>query len=252
MSIPLKYFHFLLALWVAGGSALWAGQKKPLHRNPAQFAPRQTGTEGERAPREEAADIERQRLAYPGTRPPTGDWRSAGLAWIMARVPDGVPAGARTLRVGGGALAVPPGTAWTRLGPQPFDMTTATGAGFGYGIVTGRVNAIAVDPANPAVAYAGMPTGGLWKTTTCCGAATTWTPLWDGPDFPAQSVGAIALDPGNSQIIYAGTGDSQATPGDEFGTGIFKSTDGGASWMQYGATLFSPYGAPGAPACGPA
>ncbi|MBP7686623.1 MAG: hypothetical protein KA765_01885, partial [Thermoflexales bacterium] len=144
--------------------------------------------------------------------------------------------------------AIVPGTntAWTALGPLPLDSKGTTNNAYQYGVVAGRFNAIAF--ANSTTAYAGASIGGLWKTTNCCSASTTWTPLWDDPNFAAQSVGAIAVDPTNPNVIYVGTGDSQPPAGDMYGNGVFKSTDGGATWTQLGANVFSPYTSVGAPA----
>jgi len=50
-------------------------------------------------------------------------------------------------------------TAWTLIGPQP------TNTPYNVPIVAGRVSALAVDPTNPNVVYAGAAGGGVWKTT---------------------------------------------------------------------------------------
>ena len=107
----------------------------------------------------------------------------------------------------------------------------------------GRVNAIAIVNSAPNIAYAGMPVGGLWKTTNCCSASTIWQSLWDSPDLKSQSVGAIAIDPTNPNVVYVGTGDSQVPAFDMYGNGIYKSTDGGATWIQMERTSshHSPY-----------
>ncbi|MBT8222837.1 MAG: hypothetical protein KJN96_06675, partial [Eudoraea sp.] len=59
---------------------------------------------------------------------------------------------------------------WSAIGP--FNPGTL-GSGFPG---TGRINAIAVDPNNPNVWYAGAPAGGIWKTTDAGGS---WTNLFD-------------------------------------------------------------------------
>ncbi|MCX2717969.1 thrombospondin type 3 repeat-containing protein [Lentiprolixibacter aurantiacus] len=90
---------------------------------------------------------------------------------------------------------------------------------------TGRINAIAVDPNNPDVWYAGAPAGGIWKSTNAGGS---WTNLFD--NFPQIGVSGIAIDPNNSNIIYIATGDDDAA--DSYSIGVFKSLDGGQTWNQ--------------------
>lgn len=197
-------------------------------------------------------DAEWRRYAYPTGRLPQGDWQGRAADWIRRYVPPGTPNGAKTLLPPSYNGPVPLTANWTWFGPQPLDATGTTNNAYQYGNVVGRINAIAFDPNNAAVAYVGQPVGGLWKTTNCCSAATTWTQLWYDETFPNNSVGAIAVDPTNSNVIYVGTGDAQVPAFDMFGNGIYKSTDGGTTWYQYGANVMSPYtsaGAPGASCC---
>lgn len=118
---------------------------------------------------------------------------------------------------------------WRGLGPQPINS--------GSGVAdSGRLTAIAVDNTSTSghTVYIGAADGGVWKTTN---GGTTWTPLFDGE--PTLSIGSIAIDPSNSNTIYVGTGESNYSGDAVDGMGIFKSTDGGAHWTQYGATLFA-------------
>jgi hypothetical protein len=137
---------------------------------------------------------------------------------------------------------IAPGTnTWVLYGPKPLDSTGTTNNAYRYGTVSGRVSAggLAVDPTNANVAYAGFVAGGVWKTTNLSAASPTWTPLWDDKDFVTQSAGAIEIDPTNNNVVYVGTGDFDAN--DQFGAGIMKTTDGGATWTQLGADIFTPY-----------
>lgn len=119
------------------------------------------------------------------------------------------------------ALVPNPTSNWTSIGP--FSPGTLAGSLPG----TGRVNAIAVDPNDQNIWYAGAPAGGIWKSTN---AGDSWTTLFD--DFPQIGVSGIAIDPNDSNTIYIATGDDDA--GDSFSVGVFKSTNGGTTWAQTG------------------
>ncbi len=114
-----------------------------------------------------------------------------------------------------------PTSRWTSLGP--FSAGSFPGRLPGQG----RVNAVAVDPNDENTWYVGAPAGGIWKSTD---AGASWVNLFD--NFLQIGVSGIAIDPNDSDIIYIATGDDDA--GDSFGIGVFKSTDGGASWNETG------------------
>jgi hypothetical protein len=139
------------------------------------------------------------------------------------------------------AVIAPQTNTWVSYGPKPLDSVGTTNNAYRYGTVAGRVSVggLAVDPVNPAVAYAGFTAGGFWKTTNLGSANVTWTPLWDDKDFVTQSAGAIEIDPNNNNVIYVGTGDWAAA--DQFGEGIMKTTDAGATWSHLGTSVFTPY-----------
>jgi hypothetical protein len=194
-------------------------------------------------------DSEWRRYSYPTGRIPAGSWRLRAMEHVAKYVPEGVPDGVGTLPRGGAGTNAPvlPTANWTSFGPSPLDATGTTNNAYQYGDVVGRINALAFQPGSSTIAYAGAPVGGLWKTTNCCSASTTWSSLWHDETFPNNSVGAIAIDDVDTNVIYAGTGDSEVPAFDMFGDGIYKSTDGGATWNQYGANVMSPYTSPGAP-----
>jgi photosystem II stability/assembly factor-like uncharacterized protein len=71
--------------------------------------------------------------------------------------------------------------------------------------------------------------GGIWKSDN---AGRTWVPIFDGE--PTGSIGALAVAPSNPQIIYAGSGEGLQRPDLAIGDGIYKSSDGGATWTHLG------------------
>ncbi|HKE04303.1 MAG TPA: hypothetical protein VKE91_09595, partial [Blastocatellia bacterium] len=102
------------------------------------------------------------------------------------------------------------GANWTELGP---------------GNVGGRTRALAIHPTNPDTIYAAAASGGVWKTTD---GGARWAPLTDS--LSNLAVNALALDGNDPNVIYAGTGEGFSNSDARRGVGIFKTTDGGATW----------------------
>lgn len=126
----------------------------------------------------------------------------------------------------------------TSLGPQPLDWGTTEAP---YGRVGGRVNVLLTHPSNPSIAWFGSDGGGVWKTTTCCGPQTLWSPKMESSTLRNISIGALTLDPNNANIIYAGTGDFRRNRPFTFGAGgLLRSGDGGETWNVLGAEVFNP------------
>ena len=134
-------------------------------------------------------------------------------------------------------------TSFTALGPEPEHMTGCSGC-FDYGTTEGRVNTIVTDPTTATngsiVAYMGNVGGGVWKTTNCCTANTTWTVTTDSPLLSTTSIDSLTIDPNNNNTIYAGTGDLNYGSFSMGSQGILKSTDGGNTWTTLGASVFGP------------
>lgn len=97
-----------------------------------------------------------------------------------------------------------------------------------------RVHGIAINPVNPSIMYLAIAKGGLWKTTD---GGTTWANLTDA--LSSQVSGCVALDPWDPNIIYYGTGEEYYAGGTLSGVGIWRSTNGGATWTLYGNSTFA-------------
>ncbi len=93
----------------------------------------------------------------------------------------------------------------------------------------GRVSDVEGVPGKPNIVYVGSASGGIWKTTN---NGLTWTSIFDKQSV--ASIGDIALEPGNPDVIYAGTGESNVRNSVSFGNGVYKSTDGGKTWIYLG------------------
>jgi uncharacterized repeat protein (TIGR01451 family) len=152
-----------------------------------------------------------------------------------------VPAGTKTYRRSADkAVALDP-DAFTLLGPKPLQ-----GEGFGDGSNAGRTNVIVSDPDDPSTAYLGSDGGGVWKTTNCCTAATTWEVKTDFPEIASMAIGDLVVDPNHHNVLYAGTGDLRYGSFSFGAAGVLKSTDKGETWSLLGADVFNPLYGPSA------
>ena len=89
-------------------------------------------------------------------------------------------------------------------------------------------------PESPAKAhlytlYVAARNGGVWKTTN---NGTTFDPVFEGQRV--ASIGSLAVAPSNADIVWVGTGDASCTRSAYWGDGVYKSTDGGATWSHAG------------------
>lgn len=95
--------------------------------------------------------------------------------------------------------------------------------------MSGRVTSIAVVDRDPDKIYIGTAAGGLWMSDN---RGHTWTPIFD--EAKAASIGDIAIYQHNPNIIYVGTGEGNPRNSQNSGRGMFKSIDGGKTWMHLG------------------
>jgi len=102
--------------------------------------------------------------------------------------------------------------------------------------IGGRTRAILFD-ANDATGktvFAGGVGGGLWKCTDITAATPAWTVVND--QFSNLAVTAVAQHPTSPQTLYFGTGEGWGNGDAIRGNGIWKSTNGGATWTQLSST----------------
>jgi photosystem II stability/assembly factor-like uncharacterized protein len=101
----------------------------------------------------------------------------------------------------------------------------------GPAIMSGRVSDIALDPIDAATFYVGFATSGVWKSTDY---GASFSPLFDKES--TQSIGAVAVAPSDPRVIWVGTGEANDRNSSGWGRGVFRSTDGGATWSASGLT----------------
>lgn len=115
---------------------------------------------------------------------------------------------------------------------QPLNMEKLHGLkarSIGPAGVSGRITAIDVVLRNPNIIYIGSASGGLWKST---GGGISWQPIFD--EQPVASIGAIAIYQKNPDIIWVATGEGNPRNSQNFGNGVYRSNDGGKSWVHLG------------------
>ncbi len=109
---------------------------------------------------------------------------------------------------------------WQEMGPVLYPVNNAS-----QPTGLGRLNAVAVNPANSEILYAGAAAGGFWISTD---NGQNWQTTTD--NIPNLGISAIAVNPIDPQIIYIGSGDRDGS--DAPGQGVYKSIDGGQNFNE--------------------
>lgn len=119
-----------------------------------------------------------------------------------------------------GLLAPAATNTWTPLGPAPIPngQTDPSLNPVNEMPVSGRVTAIAIDPADPSAntVYVGTAQGGLYRTTD---GGDSWVPLMDAAQTLA--IGAITIDPLSHTTLFVGTGEGNNSGDSFFGVGLY-------------------------------
>jgi len=123
------------------------------------------------------------------------------------------------------SLKSAPSNNWESIGPntRPQGLSSQIGQG--------RFISLWVEENNPDYILAGGNNSGLWKTEN---GGTTWVNCTEG--YNVGGVSGIAVDPDDTEIIYivsriGANGFFKHTTGN-YSMGIFKSLDGGDSWIK--------------------
>jgi photosystem II stability/assembly factor-like uncharacterized protein len=131
------------------------------------------------------------------------------------------------------------GSGWAPYGPNDY-ATPYMGYAWIPGI--GRINCITFHPTNGQIFWVGVAQGGVWKTMD---GGLSWMPLTD--DLPTLRVSDIAVNPSNPNEMYVCSGDyaylgaglslDDRKRHTHYGLGIFKTNDGGATWIPSGLSF---------------
>jgi photosystem II stability/assembly factor-like uncharacterized protein len=114
------------------------------------------------------------------------------------------------------------GTAWHPWGPSPIQKNIK---------LNGLVTAISIHPYAPNILYMGTGSGGMWRSDN---GGEIWLPLFDRQlTLGIGEPNGLALDPNNANIVYLGT--SKRVSREPRSAGLFKSMDGGYSWIRLGS-----------------
>ena len=103
--------------------------------------------------------------------------------------------------------------------------------------VGGRTRALLIDLSDEDRYFAGATSGGLWVSEN---AGASWEPLSD--DASNMNISCITQNPFNHNEIYYGTGEAVGWLNGLYGDGIFKSSNGGATFYQLTSTANANFG----------
>ena len=99
----------------------------------------------------------------------------------------------------------------------------------GPAAMMGRISCIDALDSDYRTVLIGSASGGVFKSTN---GGITFTPVFD--DYGSQSIGDVAFFQGDPDIIWVGTGEATNRNSVGWGDGVYKSTDGGATFTRVG------------------
>jgi photosystem II stability/assembly factor-like uncharacterized protein len=143
-----------------------------------------------------------------------------------------------SLRLAAALLLAATPIATSSLAAQPVasgaaaDLSALRLRSIGPATMSGRVVDMDVVESDPYTWYVASATGGVWRTRD---NGITWAPVFEHE--PVHSVGDIAIFQPDPNLLWVGTGERANRQSVSWGDGIYKSTDGGATWTNVGLRM---------------
>ena len=115
--------------------------------------------------------------------------------------------------------------------PEPTSnlLANLTPRSLGPTTMGGRITGLAVYEKNPALFYVATASGGLFKTLN---NGTTFSPVFEREG--SISLGAVAVSQTDPNLVWVGTGEATSRNSVAWGDGVYKSIDGGKTWLHMG------------------
>lgn len=107
---------------------------------------------------------------------------------------------------------------------RPFEWRT-----IGPANMVGRITDIEAVEARPATVFVATASGGIFKSAN---GGATWVRLFE--NYGTANIGDIAVFQPNPDIIWVGTGESCTRNSVGWGDGVYRSTDGGRTFVNMG------------------
>ena len=108
------------------------------------------------------------------------------------------------------------GLEWRALGPKTCG---------------GRIEAVDSPRGKPSIVYAGIGSGGVWKSVN---GGLSWEHVFR--DEATFAIGDVTVDPNEPDVVWVGTGEAHLGGMSYDGVGVYRSDDAGASWKHMGLT----------------
>jgi photosystem II stability/assembly factor-like uncharacterized protein len=108
------------------------------------------------------------------------------------------------------------------------DLNSIAFKNIGPNIMSGRVTDLSVNPNNPNEFYVAYASGGLWHTVN---NGQSFQSLFEKE--ATHTIGALAVN-WKENIIWIGSGEANSSRSSYAGTGMYKSTDSGKTWLYLG------------------